>query len=713
MKQVLARKGKIFVEEVPAPTVHPGCVLVQVKYSLVSTGTELSGIEMSGESLINKARRQPDKARKMIQRMRDEGVLGVLTSVRSVLNMPKPLGYSCAGIVLEVGSGVKGFAAGDRVACGGDAYHAEVLCVTKHLCVKVPPDCSLSDAASATVGAIAMQGVRRACVQLGETVVVVGVGLIGQITCQLLKNAGCHVIAVDPNEWRLHLAKRLGADFGFSPGSADISRKVGLLTKGQGADSVIITAASGSSDVVNSAMEMVRKKGKVVVVGAVGMNLRRKPFYDKEADFLISCSYGPGRYDDQYESVGIDYPYAYVRWTENRNMEEYVRMLSDKRVQFGPMVTEVVPVAEAARAYESLSRSNDRMAVLFKYSEDDASFQRGWKTTKHLASSRRRGPLRVAIVGAGSFARATHLPNISRLSRDFHLRAVVNREGYKADSLAREFGADYGSSSFDDVIDDREVDIVIIATRHNLHAQMAVKAAKAGKGVLLEKPIALTLDELRDVEKVVRASGVPFMVGYNRRFSPLSLQMKRVLSDSAGPKMIGYRVNAGYIPPTHWTLSEEGGGRIVGEACHMFDLLLYLVGSPISRVDSKAVKLSDTLYDENVVTSLEFRDGSIATLFYSTLGSSKMEKERVEAYVDGRVMLLEDFKTLTVFGDKVSKEGSGKVQKGYLEELKEFAAYMKNGGAPPIPFDELFESARTSLIVRDQLASSREKLTEG
>ena len=705
MRQVLIRKGQLLLANVPSPLVEPGSVLVEVAYSLISTGTELSSVQSSGQSLVKKALEQPEKIRKLWDHLRSQGIQKTIAKVQGQLDLASPLGYSCSGIVIQVGEDITDIRPGDRVACAGAgiANHAEIVLVPRNLTVKVPDGCSLQDAASMTLGAIAMQGVRRADLRLGEVVAVIGLGLLGQITVQLLKAAGCKVIGVDLSERRVSLAKHLGADAAFCPTEVNIINEIRHMTGDHGVDATIITAASTGNALVQQAMEITRKKGRVVIVGAVGLGLNRSPFYEKEIDFLISCSYGPGRYDDQYEKKGADYPFAYVRWTENRNMQEYLHLVTDGKVQLSRILEREYELSDVSKAYEELQSGTEKpLGVLLRYPFEDKDAQIQKLGTRLVLHDRtENGRIRIAVIGAGSFARGMHLPNLQKLSDLYHIRAIVSSTGLNAKTTAEQFGADYASTNYQDVLDDPQVDAVLICTRHNLHAQQAMRAARAGKAILLEKPMALNQDELEQLTAVLQETGVPFMVGFNRRYSPAAQRIREIVTERTNPLMIYYRMNAGYLPADHWTQTEEGGGRMIGEACHIFDLFQYVVGVPVVEVNSTAItpQTGHIMAGDNITVTLRYEDGSVATLLYTALGSPDLSKEYMEIYVDNKVLTLDDYHDLRVYGAPMKGWTASSPEKGHLQELKVFAACFRERRDLPTSLVSLLETTNASLAV--------------
>lgn len=705
MKQVLVKRGKITVEDIPAPLVEKGNVLVEVGYSLISTGTEVTGIKRSGESLVSKAIKQPQQVKKLLNILTERGVKKTLALVESKLNVGNPVGYSCSGVVVQVGEGVEGIKPGDYVACAGagKANHAEVVLVSKNLIVKIPHGCDLKDAASVALGSIAMQGVRRSDPKLGETVAIIGLGLVGQITCQLLKIAGCRTIGFDLKKERVELAKELGLGWGFVTSEVDMLKEVSNLTNGQGADSTIITASAPDNDsIIQQAIDITRKKGKVVIVGDVGLGLKRSPFYEKELDVLISTSYGPGRYDENYEEKGLDYPYAYVRWTEQRNMEEYLKLIAEGKLNFKCLVNEVYPIEEAPQAYEALQGEDKPLAVLIDYHLTDTDEGRKLSTKVQLSShdKRKSGLINVAVIGAGGFAKAVHLPNLHRLSNIYSIRAIVSATGSNAKEMAKQFGAAYCTTDYRDVLSDPNLDMVMICTRHNLHAKVAMEAAKAGKAVFCEKPMALNQGELNELLNTLKETQVPFMVGFNRRFSPAAIIARQLVEKRQNPIIVNYRVNAGYIPLDNWVHTEEGGGRIIGEACHMFDLFNFFTGAIVESIDVSALSpaTEHVSFSDNFITTLKYTDGSACTLTYTALGALELPKEYIEIYCDGKTLIIDDFKELRVYGSK-SKGWKGTQDKGHLRELEEFGRCIRDGGYWPISLDDLVSATKISFVV--------------
>jgi len=711
LKQILIKKGKIQVNDIPAPMINENSVLVEVRYSLISTGTEMAGITSTGKSIIQKALKQPDNVKKALDMIKNRGISHTISEVKNQLDAAHTTGYSCSGIVLDVGKHIQNIKTGDRVACAGygKANHAEIVCVPDNLVAKIPDNLGLEDAASVTLGAIAMQGVRRADSRFGEVVAVIGLGLIGQITVQILKAAGCYVIGTDISKSRVKMAQRLGMDYGVVS-EEDVVTAVVRHTSGYGADATIITAATKSDIPVKIAMEITRKKGKVVVVGDVGLHLVRKLFYEKELDFLISTSYGPGRYDDVYEEKGLDYPYAYVRWTENRNMQEYLRMLARGKINFKALVLKTYPIEDAEKAYEQLKEAQNNPAILLRYGEKagDKNLERKIVVSKKSKFQKPDNDvIKVALIGAGGFARAVHLPNLKKLSNLYDIHALVSNTGSNVKESAKRFGAKYCSTDYNEVLNDKDVDAVFICTRHNLHARIVTQALKAGKHVFVEKPLCLAKNELLEIVDVYRASRV-LMVGFNRRFSPYALRIKEMIKDHVNPVILNYRINAGYIPLNNWVHTEEGGGRNIGEACHIYDLFNFFTDAEVVSIYARSIDPKTELYrhNDNFIAIVKYKDGSVCTLTYTALGSTDYPKEEMDIYIDSKIFHLSDYKSLKVFGTNNYKLKTKGYDKGHLEELKAFYIAIQNG-REAIPFWQQVQATEISFEVEELLAQGQ------
>lgn len=706
MKQLVLLHGTVAVEQVPAPLVEPGTVLVRVANSCVSIGTELAGVRSSGEPTWKRALKHPEEVKRVLSMVAEQGVRRIHRMVKTKLTSGTALGYSAAGTIIEVGEGVEDLRVGDTVACAGAqcAHHAEVIRVPRNLVVKVPEGLDMAQASTVTLGAIATQGVRRLAPTLGESVVVLGLGILGQLTAQLLKANGCHVVGIDLDRRRIALARETGIDYAFHPDDVEAEQHVQRLTDGYGADGVVITAASESDALIAQAFRMCRKKGRVVLVGDVGLNINREDIFKKELDFFISTSYGPGRYDPTYEEGGIDYPLPYVRWTENRNMSEYLRCIAESRIRVDRLISRVADLDEAQVAYEALKSGTDDLIVLLRYSSQVVPSAVVANTS---AKSARDGALRLGLVGASSFAKGMHLPNVETMPERVHLQAVMSRTGLNAQETAKQFGAAYATTDLGRLLDDPEVDALLVATHHDRHASEVLAGLNAGKHVFVEKPLALTRQELDAIASFYSANpaGPLLLTGFNRRFSPCLKRMFALLAERSGPMIINYRMNAGYIPADNWVHGSEGGGRNLGEACHIYDLFTALTGARVVSVSAHAITPSSSHYGstDNFVATVKFDDGSVASLTYTALGSKAHPKERMEVYVDGKVLLLDDYKSLEVVGTRQAGLSLRLADKGQRQELLEFVDSIRNGLDWPIPLWQQLQATDIALRVDEQI----------
>jgi predicted dehydrogenase/threonine dehydrogenase-like Zn-dependent dehydrogenase len=719
MKQVLqhARTGEISVVEVPAPKLLAGCVLVRIAASLVSAGTERASSEFASKNLLQKAQARPDLVRDVIAKVRRDGLLPAVATVRSRLDQPSALGYSSAGTVIAVGEGVTDINTGDRVACAGAGYavHAEFACIPRLLLAKIPSESvSLEEAAFSTVGAVTLHGVRTGDVKLGDVVAVIGLGLLGQLTVQALKAAGCRVIGLDLQQPRVDFALRLGAD-AASNSSAGFAEMCFEHSRGHGADVVLIAAETPSSDPVNLAARIARDRAIVVAVGTVGLDIQRKLYYEKELDFRIPRSYGPGRYDAAYEQKGRDYPIGYVRWTETRNMEAFLQLLAERKLDLKSLVTHRFPIELASNAYELIAGKTAEpfLGVLITYPDEARETRRLELVSKAGTSLRsQEKAVSVGLLGAGSFATTTLLPAMKRVE-GVSLIGVCAANGSHSRYAGEKFGFRYCATDEQQILDDASVNTIVIATRHHLHAVQALAALRADKHVFCEKPLCLSEDELAEI---VGAYGTPapskpiLMVGFNRRFAPLAVKMKSFLQESKEPIAMHYRVNAGYIAPDHWVQDpEQGGGRILGEVCHFIDFLSFLAGSAPVEVQTRSLANDGRYSDDNVVVSLQYANGSQGTISYLANGDKFFSKERVEVFGGSGVAALEDFRTLELVrhGKKQTLRSRLQQDKGHHGEWVAFAAAIRGGGESPVPFDQIVTSTLATLKVVESRASGQ------
>ncbi len=716
MIQAVVKKGKVIGERVPPPSVSEGSALIKVMYSCISPGTETSTVRASEKSLIKRAFEQPAKVKSALKMIETEGISRTIEKIKARLDCGLIIGYSLSGIILAIGKGIKDLKIGDRVACAGSGFanHAEYVDVPQNLIVKLPRELGFREASTVALGAIAIQGVRRANITFGEYVVIFGLGVIGQIALQIAKNAGSRVIGIDLDAKRLRIGEENGADLILNPKDSDIVKEVTYFTGGFGADRVIFAASTNSSEPLHQAFQMTRKKGKVVLIGVSGMEIRREDLYPKELDFLISTSYGPGRYDDQYEIKGIDYPYAYVRWSENRNMQEYLRELAEGKISLTNLIGKIYPIENVGEAYEELQKPSSPLIVLLEHDQDLPENLRGslQKESKVFVSSHiiaKKGIVNVAIVGAGAFATSVHLPNLVRLSERFKIHAIMGKTPYKTKMVAQQYHAHYATCNIDDVLGDKDVDLVMIATRHNLHGEYVLKALNAGKTVFVEKPLCIREEELDAIKGFYNSQFTThnvqlplLMVGFNRRFSKYAQEAKLQTDKRINPLYIHYRVNAGYVPLDHWVHGEEGGGRIIGEACHFIDLFTFFTECNVKEIytSTLAPKTQSLSSDDNRVIVLKYEDGSLATLEYFATGSKEFPKEYFEMHFDEKTIVIDDYKSIKGYGVKIDEMRGDIAEKGHLREWKVLYQVLQGEtGKWPIELWDIFQTTEVTLAI--------------
>ena len=691
--------------EVPCPQVGRGQILIQTRASLISAGTERMLLEFSQANLIQKARQQPDKVREVLDKIKTDGLMPTLEAVFRKLDEPMPLGYCNAGVVLEVGTGITDIQPGERVASNGP--HAEIVLVPRNLCAKIPAGVTDEQAAFTALGSVALQGVRLTQPSFGERFVVFGMGLLGLLTIQLLRASGCEALAVDLNPERLAFAERLGARVVNVTSGGDPVAAVQAWTAGRGVDGAIITATSKTDAIMHQAAESCRKRGRIILVGVVGLNLRRDDFFEKELSFQVSCSYGPGRYDEKYEQGGQDYPEGYVRWTEERNFNAVLGALDGGALDVGPLVTHRFKLAEMATAYDKIQNDPDALGVVLEYPESVARTQRVLIEEHEKSEDKRNHGGRgesavVGAIGAGNFAVSTILPAVRKTQA--RLKYVAGRSnGAAVRHAAKKFHAEQAVTDYRLLMEDPDVNTVFIITGHDTHAELVCEALRAGKHVFVEKPLCLTTQELQEIRDLYLGLDVTqrpqLMVGFNRRFSPHIVRIKELLAGRSEPLTLTMTVNAGAIPPDHWTQDpERGGGRIIGEGCHFIDLMVHLTGASVVRVAAMQVGEGTVVHEDKMSILLSFADGSVGTVHYFANGSKRFPKETLEVFSDGRVLRLENFRRTRGYGFKgFSKLKTRRQDKGHAAEIAQFIQRIEQGGAPLIPFEEIANVTQASL----------------
>jgi len=698
------KTGELYVDEVPMPAISSGMVLVENEFSLISAGTERGTVKVAKASLLGKAKQRPDLVAQVLQNIKKEGLAATINKVRTKLDSLKALGYSTAGVVVASMDTNGVFKTGDRVACAGQDYasHAEVVAIPQNLVTKIPGNVSSEEAAFTTLGAIALQGVRQAEPKLGEKVCVIGLGLLGQITCQLLKANGCAVFGIDFNAGLIKLANdTAAADKALSRNDPNLVSVCNDFTNGQGFDSIIITAAAPTNDPIELSAEIVRKKGRIIIVGAVKMDIPRDPhFYRKELDLRMSCSYGPGRYDVDYEDKGNDYPFAYVRWTEQRNMEAFLDLLSRKAINIKPLITHEFDIADAEKAYDIVlgKTPEPHIGILLKYSVN--------KSKRQTVITVKNDPIKkinTGFIGAGSFAQSYLIPNVKFFGAS--LDGVVTSKGITSKNVADKFKFNFCSTEANDVLNNNNINTIFIATPHSSHAPLVIKSMEAGKPVFVEKPLAINQEQLNEVIAAREKFKQPLMVGFNRRFAPISQEIKKQFNSVSEPIVVNIRVNAGLIPKDHWTQQPEiGGGRIVGEICHFIDLMQFFTGAEPVNVYAASIntKNDKITAEDNIAIVVKFSNGSVGNLTYLANGDKSMPKELIEVFGAGNIGVINDFREGAFHkGNKITKlKSSGK---GHKEEVDAFLNAVNNGGESPISFRSVCLTTLTTFKILDSL----------
>jgi predicted dehydrogenase/threonine dehydrogenase-like Zn-dependent dehydrogenase len=701
MKQIIQdlKKGDTILEEVPVPQVKTGAVLIKTTKTLVSLGTEKMLVEFGKANFIQKAKQQPDKVKMVLDKVKTDGLKPTLEAVFNKLGQPLPLGYCNVGEVVAVGKGVTEFTIGDRVASNGN--HAEYVLVPKNLVAKIPDNVTDEEAVFTVIGSIGLQGIRLLKPTFGETIVVVGLGLIGLVTAELLKANGCNVIGFDfdPEKVKIASAKGITA---INPGEGtDQVKFVETFTNGIGADGVVITASSKSNDIIAQSAQMCRKLGRVILVGVIGLDISRADFYNKEITFQVSCSYGPGRYDEAYEQKGNDYPIGYVRWTEKRNFEAVLKAISNGALDVKPLITERIPLLEYNKIYGDMAASKS-IASILEYNDTKAPVVTVTINDKLFTGN--KGV--IGIVGAGNFTSATILPNLKKLNAA--IKYIASSGGLSSTTMAKQYNIANSTTNYKEILSDIDTDLVLITTKHNMHAAMVLEALKADKSVFVEKPLALSSEELDKIIEEYNQRSINVSVGFNRRFAPLAKQMKKVLGNDNAPMNIIATMNAGFIPADVWVHDMEvGGGRIIGEACHYIDLCTYLADSKVISVCMNAMGMNPQEHTDNASILLKYENGTNAVINYFANGSKAYSKERVEVFSQERTLIMDNWRKLKGYGFKGFSKSSSKQDKGHYNQFNELIKQQQQGGNPIISFEEIVNTTKASFAAIESLKQGK------
>ena len=703
------KTGDLKIEDVPAPMVKSGGLLVRNYCSLISAGTERAFVDLGQKSLLGKAKDRPDLVKKVMRQVKQEGVVNTFRKVMEHIDTPLPLGYSSSGVVEVIGAGIHEFTKGDIVACAGAKYanHAEFVFIPQNLCVKVPEGVDHESAAFTTLGSIAMQGVRRAEPQLGDNVAVIGLGLVGQIAIQILKANGCRVLGIDIDPEKNQLAKKMGIDEAVEIG--DAHKACHDFSNGIGMDFVVITAATHNSGPIEMAGEISRDRGRVVVIGDVGMNVPRDIYYKKELDLRLSRSYGPGRYDAQYEERGIDYPISYVRWTEKRNMEEFLRLVALGNVRPKELITHRFDFNDAIKAYNIITGKVQEkyLAILLKYEIDVLLDRKVILNKAEFEKQPAKDQVNIGLIGAGNFTKSMLIPKLER-EKSVKIRGIATATGLTAAHTGQKHGCDYATSDYSDFMKDDNIHGVFVATRHNTHSKISAEMLESGKYVFVEKPLAISMEQLDQIMNAWKIAGNKIMVGFNRRFAPMTKKVKEHFKGRTYPIFINYRINAGVLSKESWVQNaEEGGGRIIGEVCHFVDFLQYMTGCYPKRIFAETLHISDQSLEinDNLSATISFPDGSIGTISYLANGDLSYPKERIEIFGGGSICVIDDFMRLEIVKDGKSQKSSGKQDKGHDSEIHEFVEAIRKGEPVPVEFRESIVTTMATFKIMDSLRS--------
>ena len=701
MKQIIQdlKKGNTILEEVPVPRVRAGAVLIKTTRSLVSLGTERMLVDFGKANLLQKAKQQPDKVKMVLEKVKSDGLRPTLEAVFNKLGQPLPLGYCNVGEVVAVGKGVTEFSVGDRVASNGN--HAEFVCVPKNLVAKIPDNVSDEEATFTVIGSIGLQGIRLLNPTFGEIIVVVGLGLIGLVTAELLLANGCNVIGFDYDEEKVKIAKEKGV-LAFNPSEGlDQVKFVEAYTNGIGVDGVIITASNKSNEIISQSAKMCRKRGRVILIGVVGLDISRADFYEKEITFQVSCSYGPGRYDVEYEQNGRDYPIGFVRWTEKRNFDAILNAIEKGALDVLPLITDRFKLSEYQNIYSDMGNSRS-IAVILEY-----PINKEIKSTIEVNQKSFEGKKAVlAIIGAGNFTSSTLLPNLVKNQGD--IKYIASSGGLSSTILAKKHKIANSTTNYKEILEDEQVDLVLVTTQHHMHANMTIESIKAGKSVFVEKPLALNHQELDEIIKLYNLNEVNITVGFNRRFAPLAKKMKKVLGNAATPINVVATMNAGFVPKDVWLHDMEiGGGRIIGEACHYIDLCTYLADSKVVSVCMNSMGINPQENTDNASILLKYENGSNAVINYFANGSKSYSKERVEVFSQGRSLIMDNWRSLKGYGFKGFSSSKSTQDKGHFNQFKALLNQQKIGGSSIIPFSEIINTTRASFAAIESLKEGK------
>jgi predicted dehydrogenase/threonine dehydrogenase-like Zn-dependent dehydrogenase len=717
MKQVIQnfKSGLLYIDDVPAPALAEKMVLIENRFSLISAGTEKSTVKVGQANLLGKARQRPDLVAQVYQNIKKEGLKATFEKVKTKLDSLKALGYSSCGEVIASLDTNRQFKTGDRVACAGQDYasHAEVVCVPQNLVAKIPDNVTYEEAAFTTLGAIALQGVRQADPKIGEKICVIGLGLLGQLTVQLLNANGCSVLGIDINEKLIDLLNKSKVGIGYNRNDSNLNSILNDFTNGIGFDSVIITAATLNNDPIVLATEILRKKGKIIIVGSVKMDIPREPnFYKKELELKISCSYGPGRYDKNYEELGNDYPISYVRWTEQRNMSAFLELLSLKKIQIEHLITHTFDIEDAEKGFDLILGSQNEffLGILINYPNSQQSTKEKSKIQLNNLNKSTKSKNKIGFVGAGSFAQSYLLPNLKKMS--FEVDGVATSKGITSKNVAEKFNINFCTTNSNDIIQSEEIGTIFIATPHNSHGKLTIEALKANKNIFVEKPLALNIEELKQIFIEKNKSNSILMVGYNRRFSPLSNQIYKYFESITEPIIINIRVNAGFIPKDHWTQIEEiGGGRIIGEICHFVDLIQYFTKSNPIKVYADCIDNINSTHtnEDNISITIKFKNGSIGNIIYLANGDKSLPKEKIEVFGGGKIGIINDFRSGEIYQNNkhIKIKATGK---GHYEEIENFMDSVKNNTVAPISFESICYTSLTTFKIKDSIITGLPQL---